>query len=254
MDLAWALVASVLVSAAAEPPKLPTMIPGTMTDIATTIPTAARGIEAGQGCSANGVRLIPRLAILIITIVLVIPVGIIALGSGAGWIALPFEMFELARRAPILFPAHMVSSALALLLVPAVILTRQRPQFHRPLGRLLGLFVVIGGLTALPVALLSHSAILARAGFFVQGLVWLYLLAAAYFAIRSHDIPRHAYLMMAMVAVTTGAVWFRLIIGMAIAFRLPFEPTYTAAAWLGWMAPLAFILIKPRLVMGLVSR
>ncbi len=198
--------------------------------------------------------MLSRMAILVITIFLVVPVGLVALGSGAGVIALPYEMFELARRAPLLFPAHMIASALALLLAPAVILTRRRPEFHRPLGRLLGLFVVIGGLTALPVAVMSHSTPLARAGFFAQGLVWLYLLGAAYLAIRARDIPRHAHLMTAMVAVTTGAVWFRVITGTAIALRLPFEPVYAASAWLGWMLPLALVLSNPRAFTRLLSR
>ena len=101
---------------------------------------------------------------------------------------------------------------------------------------------------------MSHSTPWARAGFFAQGLVWLYLLAAAYVAIGVRDIRRHAHLMMAMVAVTTGAVWFRLITGMAIVFHLPFEPIYALAAWIGWMLPLAFVLAKPRLIAGLVSR
>lgn len=156
-------------------------------------------------------------------------------------------MFELARRTPILFPLHMLSSALALLLAPAVILLRRRPEIHRPLGRALGIFVLIGGLTALPVAVLSHSTPLARAGFFVQGLVWLYLMIAAVVAIRAGDVPRHARLMIAMVAVTTGAVWFRLMTGTAIAFQWPFEPVYALAAWLGWLLPLAIVTAKPRL-------
>lgn len=226
------------------------MIAAAMTDATITLPTTA----PRQARDGKLRLLISRIAILLITIVLIVPVGVVALGSGAGLIALPYEMFELARRAPLLFPAHMISSALALLLAPAVIMTRRRPEFHRPLGRLLGLFVVIGGLTALPVALMSHSTPLARAGFFAQGLVWLYLLAAAYLAIRVRDIPRHAHLMMAMAAVTTGAVWFRVITGTAIALRLPFEPIYAASAWLGWMLPLALVLAKPRSVARLLSR
>jgi hypothetical protein len=147
----------------------------------------------------------------------------------------------------------MLSSALALLLAPIVIALRHRPKFHRPLGRLLGAFVVIGGLTALPVAVLSHSPPLARTGFFVQGLVWLYLFGAAYAAVRKRDIHRHVQLMMAMVAVTTGAVWFRVITGTAIAFNLPFEQAYALAAWVGWAAPLTLVLFR-RCFMGTVLR
>jgi hypothetical protein len=172
----------------------------------------------------------------------------VAIGSGTGFIALPFEMFELAGRAPILFPAHMISGALALLLAPIVIALPRRPKLHKPLGRLLGAFVVIGGLTALPVAVMSHSPSLARAGFFAQGLVWLYLLAAAVGAVRARDIRRHSELMIAMVAVTTGAVWFRVITGTAIVLDLPFEPIYALSAWIGWTVPLAIVVSKPRLV------
>jgi hypothetical protein len=218
-----------------------------MTDAVMTA-TAALAAKAPRNArAARSPSLSLRIAILLIIVVLIIPVGLVAIGSGTGFIALPFEMFELAGRAPILFPAHMVSAAVALLLAPIVIAVRRRPKLHRPLGQLLGAFVVIGGLTALPVAIMSHSPPLARAGFFVQGLVWLYLLAAAFAAIRARDIRRHAELMIAMVAVTTGAVWFRVITGTAIALDLPFEPIYAISAWIGWMVPLAIVLSKPRL-------
>ena len=60
--------------------------------------------------------------------------------------------------------------------------------------------------------------------------------------------------MMAMVAVTTGAVWFRVMTGTAIALNLPFDPVYGLAAWIGWMAPLAIVLLKPRLVSAVLAR
>ena len=154
-------------------------------------------------------------------------------------------MFVLAERMPVVFKAHMVSSAGALLLIPAVIAMRRQPYMHRMLGRLLGAFVVIGGLTALPVAIFSHSSLMARAGFFVQGMVWMSLLAAAIHAIRNGNRARHVSLMLAMAAVTTGAVWFRLMIGSAIYFQLPFEPIYAAAAWAGWLVPLGLVLYFP---------
>jgi hypothetical protein len=195
-----------------------------------------------------------RIAILSLNVVLIIPVGIVAIGSGVGVIALPYHMFELASRAPLLFPVHMLASALALMLAPIVIAVRRHPQLHRPLGRLLGVFVVIGGLTALPVAVMSHSSIAARAGFVVQGIVWLALLGAALIAIRQGRISRHARLMVAMVAVTTGAVWFRLITGTAILLQLPFEPIYAFSAWAGWMVPLAVVTVHPMLVPGGLAR
>lgn len=227
------------------------MIAAIMSDTATTIdapiadaPRAARSFSA----TSRGVL---RLAILSIFVVLIVPVGLVAIGSGVGAIPLPYEMFELVARTPYIFRTHMVASAAALLLLPAVIAVRHKPHLHKPLGRLLGGFVVIGGLTALPVAILSHSSLMARSGFFVQGLVWFYLLAAAVVAVRRYDIRRHAQLMLAMAAVTTGAVWFRLMTGTAILLQLPFEPIYAAAAWAGWIVPLAIVLLCPKLFVSL---
>jgi hypothetical protein len=176
-----------------------------------------------------------------------VPVGVIALLSGLGLVKLPFEMYLLAERVPVLFRLHMASSALALMLLPFVIAYRQAPDLHRVLGRLVGIFVVAGGLTALPVAVLSHSGGMARAGFFVQGLVWLLLFAHGWIAIRSGDRTHHIRMMLAMTAVTTGAVWFRVMVGLALVFHLPFDAVYALAAWAGWMIPLGLVLSSPAL-------
>lgn len=185
---------------------------------------------------------------------LIVPVGIVAIASGTGLIALPFEMFELTERMPFIFRAHMITSATALLLAPAVIAIRHKPHLHRMLGRVVGAFVVAGGLTALPVALFSNSSVVARAGFFVQGLVWMYLLTRGIAAIRVLDRASHAKFMLAMVAVTTGAVWFRVMTGGAILLHLPFAPIYAAAAWLGWIVPLALVWTYPSLSRALLHR
>lgn len=178
----------------------------------------------------------------VIAVLLFASVALVAIGSGIGVIPLPYEMFVLRDEMPFIFSFHMVTAAGALLLAPAVIVLRHRPRVHRRLGWIVGAFVVAGGLSSLPVAIFSHSPAVARAGFFVQGLVWLALLAAGIAAIRSGDRGRHARLMLAMFAVTTGAVWFRLLTGLAIVFQLPFAPVYGFAAWAGWMIPLAVVM------------
>lgn len=190
-----------------------------------------------------------RIAVLTIIVLLSIAVAAVAFLSGTGLVRLPYEMLLLTERVPYVFSLHMVTSALALALLPLAFATRNTPDLHRAVGRALGVFVVAGGLTSLPVALLSTSGPIARAGFFVQGLVWLALFARGWQAIRVRDRRRHAHLMLAMAAVTTGAVWFRLMTGSAIAFGWPFEATYACAAWAGWLIPLALVtLYAPRLV------
>jgi uncharacterized membrane protein YozB (DUF420 family) len=82
--------------------------------------------------------------------------------------------------------------------------------------------VVIGGLTALPVALASEATATARAGLFTQGLVWLALLAFAVSAIRRGDVARHARFMLAMTAVASGAIWLRLVtLAISVGFVRP---------------------------------
>ena len=60
--------------------------------------------------------------------------------------------------------------------------------------------------------------------------------------------------MLAMFAVTTGAVWFRVITGSAILLHAPFAPVYAAAAWLGWIIPLALVLAWPSFTRGFLKR
>lgn len=185
----------------------------------------------------------------VVGLLLTLAVSVVALGSGAGLIALPFEMWLLDQKLPGVFRLHMLASALALVLLPVAIGLRRHAKLHRRTGWLLGAFVVIGGLTAFPVAIWSHSSLVARSGFFVQGIVWIGLLATAIAAIRSGDRQRHALLMLAMAAVTTGAVWFRVLTGSAIWLQLPFEPAYAASAWLGWLVPLGSVmLLRDRLL------
>jgi Predicted membrane protein (DUF2306) len=145
------------------------------------------------------------------------------------------------RRLPGIFRIHMLASAIVLVLLPVALSLRFRPRLHRRIGWLLGAFVVAGGLTALPVAIFSYSWWPARAGFFVQGLIWLWLFVAAVQSIRRGERARHAHLMLAMAAVTTGAVWFRVLTGSAILFDLPFEPIYAASAWIAWLVPLVLV-------------
>src|SRR5260370_41594613 len=67
--------------------------------------------------------------------------------------------------------------------------------------------VIVGGLTALPVALASEAAAPVRAGLFAQGVVWLALLVVAVTAIRRGEIARHARFLLAMAAVASGGIW-----------------------------------------------
>src|SRR5262249_52790430 len=138
---------------------------------------------------------------------LVIAVALVAVALGLQLLRLPYELFVVLQRQPVAFPLHMIASGLALLLIPIAAWARHRRCLHRVAGRAAALCVAAGGASALLVAPASMATAVARAGFFVQGVVWLTLLAAALAAIRRGDVRRHVRLMIAMAAVASGAIW-----------------------------------------------
>jgi hypothetical protein len=182
----------------------------------------------------------------IIVSLLVGPVGVGAVALGLGLLPLPYPLFLVLQRLPVAFPLHMVASGLALILIPIAAFLRHRRVIHRAAGRAAAVCVVVGGTTALLVAMASEATFGARAGLCAQGLVWLALLAAAVVAIRRGAVATHARLMIAMAAVASGAIWLRLFVYAAVSAGLPFDPAYAAAAWVCWMVPLALAAVASR--------
>ncbi|MBR0845899.1 DUF2306 domain-containing protein [Bradyrhizobium liaoningense] len=172
----------------------------------------------------------------------VLPAGMMAIALGSGSIPPPYPLYLVLQRLPIVFPLHMIASGLALILIPLALLLRHRPPLHRPIGRIAFCCIVVGALSALPVALCSEANAVARAGLFVQGFTWLALAAAAVHAIRSGNAANHARWMIAVAAIASAAIWLRLVTSAATVLMLPFEEVYAIAAWMCWIVPLAIVL------------
>jgi hypothetical protein len=194
----------------------------------------------------RGLSPVTAVSLVLIVSLLVIPVALVAIALGLGLLQLPYELAIVLRRRPIAFSLHMVASGLALIVIPIAAWSRRRRDLHRPVGRAAAICVATGGASALVVALASEATTVACVGFFVQGVVWLALLAAAFAAIRCGNVARHARLMIAMAAVASGAIWLRLVIYGAVFAGLPFDPVYAGAAWACWMAPLGVAAIVSR--------
>src|SRR5436190_2718118 len=112
-------------------------------------------------------------------------VAVAALGSAIGMPPLPEQLAVLDQRLPGIFRVHMTASALALMLLPVILLLRRHRSPHRLLGRIGAVLLFVGAVTALPTALQSEAVPLARAGFFVQGILCLAFLVGAVKAIRA---------------------------------------------------------------------
>lgn len=141
---------------------------------------------------------------------------------------------------PLIFPVHMVTGSLALILLPLTLALRRRPRWHRPIGRIAVIDVLISGVTAYPVAWVAPVTIVSAAGFSAQATMWLVLLALGIRNVRLRRIAAHLACMMLMTATAFGAVFFRIFLALWALYgpRRAFEDFYALDSWIAWMLPL----------------
>lgn len=141
---------------------------------------------------------------------------------------------------PVIFPLHMLTGGLALLLVPLAIALRRRPRWHRIAGRIAAADVLVAGVTALPVALVVPVTLGSALGFTAQGGAWLILLALGIWNIRRGRIAAHRAMMVMLAATTSGAIFFRIYLALWAIFAhgRHFDLFYACDAWIAWLLPL----------------
>lgn len=141
---------------------------------------------------------------------------------------------------PLVFPAHMITGGLALILIPLALLARRRRRWHRLAGRVAAADIVVAGITAWPVAWVAPVTWWSAAGFIVQAAAWLGLLAAGVWFIRRNRVAEHRACMLMMLATTSGAIFFRIYLALWAIFAhgRQFELFYACDAWVAWLLPL----------------
>ncbi len=141
---------------------------------------------------------------------------------------------------PFIFPLHMVTGGLALLLVPLALVLRGT-RLHKWAGRVAVADIAIAGVTAIPVALTSPVTAIAAAGFATQGVIWLVLIAKGVWHIKRRQIRQHQSAMLMMAAVTSGAMFFRIYLALWALYGTGegFKTFYSLDAWIAWALPLA---------------
>lgn len=151
---------------------------------------------------------------------------------------------------PVIFPVHMFTGALALVLVPLALLSRRWPRWHRSAGRLAAADVLVAGITAFPVAWIEPVTPWSGAGFIAQAAVWLFFLALGIWNIRRGRIEQHRTCMLLMTATASGAIFFRVYLAAwtIVGEGRHFAAFYSGDAWLAWLLPLlaTALLIKKR--------
>lgn len=152
----------------------------------------------------------------------------------------PEDLLLKVELMPVLFPVHMFTGALALVLIPAALLLRPWRKWHRIAGRIAAVDVLVAGLTAYPVALIAPVTPWSAAGFTAQATVWLILLGLGLWNIRCGRVEWHRVCMLLMTATASGAIFFRIYLASwaILAQGKHFAVFYAWNAWLAWLLPL----------------
>jgi uncharacterized membrane protein len=156
----------------------------------------------------------------------------------------PEDLAVKLQALPIIFPLHMATGAAALILGPLALALGHwdgARGWHRWIGRVAALDVLVAGLTAFPVALIQPVTLISAWGFVAQASIWLALLARAVWHIRHGRIKPHRRAMILMLAVMSGAIFFRLYLAFwaIMAHGKHFAAFYACDAWVAWGLPLS---------------
>ena len=135
-------------------------------------------------------------------------------------------------------PLHFAGGGLALAVGAFQLnaaLRARRIQWHRVLGRLYVVCVLIGGVSGLRLAIASQGGMTAHVGFGVLACAWLFTTTRGFLRIRAGDDIDHRAWMIRSYSLTFAAVTLRIYLPLSLAAGVPFEIAYPAIAWLCWI-------------------
>ncbi len=160
---------------------------------------------------------------------------------------------------PLIFPVHMFTGALALILLPIAYWLRRNSRWHKYVGRIAAFDVCIAGVTAFPVAFIAPITFWSALGFSAQALLWLICLALGIYFIRNRRMAAHRACMLMMMATTAGALVFRISHALWSHYGsiLYFDEFYIINSWAAWLLPVvmcAAILRKQSKAKPLIKR
>ena len=134
---------------------------------------------------------------------------------------------------------HGAASAAALCLGLLTFLRwTRRQKVHAWMGRAYGLSVRVGGLTALPMAMMAEGGASSRLSFLLLALLWLLTLTLAVVAARRRRFLLHRRFMVRNYALTYSAVISRLLLNGLQESGLLFQDIYPLVTWT-WLIGLA---------------
>jgi len=112
---------------------------------------------------------------------------------------------------------------------------------HRWFGRVyLAVGVLVGGLSGLYMSQFAFGGSVARLGFAMLAVFWLYTGLRAWLAIRRRAVNEHRCWMVRNFALTFAAVTLRFYLPVSMVAGIDFSLAYPVIAWLCWVPNLLF--------------
>lgn len=145
---------------------------------------------------------------------------------------------------PIAGPAHFLGAGIALLTGPFQFNAKIRSRylnFHRTLGKVYVISILVGGSASLQLALASFGGLVTHWGFGLLGVAWLGSTIYAFVAIRHGNVSKHQDWMLRSFALTYAAVTLRIYLPLSQISGIPFETAYQIISWLCWVPNLLVI-------------
>ncbi|MCY1126130.1 DUF2306 domain-containing protein [Frigidibacter sp. RF13] len=140
--------------------------------------------------------------------------------------------------------SHLIFGPLALALAPlqtSAGLRRLWPRWHRRLGYLYALSVLVGGVASLVMLPWFRGSLWAAAGFALLALGWIGATARAIWLARRGDLAGHRCWMLRSAALTFSSVTLRLIMAPLMAAGWTSTETYDVTAWACWLVNLTLL-------------
>lgn len=148
---------------------------------------------------------------------------------------------------------HIFSSLIALILGPFQFnenFRKNKIHFHRLIGKVYLLCVLVGGLSGLYMAQFSFGGMISHLGFALLAVLWIFTGYKAYASIIRKMIDAHYRWMVLNFALTFAAVTLRIGLGIGFGSGTPFEIFYPYLAWICWVPNLlvALIIVKKKTI------
>ncbi|KYG80750.1 DUF2306 domain-containing protein [Roseivirga echinicomitans] len=139
----------------------------------------------------------------------------------------------------VLFNIHIYLGGFSLLIGWSQFMKKFRNKylnFHRNLGKVYVIAVLISGLTGLYIAFYAEGGWVSKLGFLGLACAWLYTTVQGYRTIRKGEVSLHEKWMIRSYAVTFAAVTLRIWLPMfQVGFGMDFISAYVIIAWLCWV-------------------